>query len=161
MLYSFFDEIIDECGMGRWNDRWTPGFAAKPHKTLKEFAVLEDEAVTTPAGTFENCRHIRFDLALNSYFGGKSECYYAEGIGIVKFMHQMKGNTTAIWQLTAYRGIGEGFYPIADGLYRKYEPDQIGDGYTAALEYTFDSDEKDTRVFRNAAGSQNRVDFQT
>ena len=73
----------------------------------------------------------------------------------------MSGNTAAIWQLTAYRGIGEGFYPIADGLYRKYEPDQIGDGYTAALEYIFDSDEKDTRVFRNAAGSQNRADFQT
>ena len=161
MLYSFFDEIIDECGMGRWNDRWVPGFAARPHKTLKEFAVLEDEAVTTPAGTFENCRHIRFDLALNSYFGGKSECFYAEGIGIVKFIHRMRGNTAAIWQLTAYRGIGEGFYPIADGLYRKYEPDQIGDGYTAALEYIFDSDEKDTRVFRNAAGSQNRADFQT
>ena len=76
MLYSFFDEIIDECGMGRWNDRWVPGFAAKPHKTLKGFAVLEDEAVTTPAGTFENCRHIRFDLALNSYFGGESECFF-------------------------------------------------------------------------------------
>ncbi len=160
MLYSFFDEIVDSCGMGRWSDEWVPGFTAKPKKPLKEFIVLEDETVTTPAGTFENCRHISFDLNLNFYFGGKSEYWYAEGIGFVKFTHKIDDNMTAVWHLTEYQGVGEGYFPISDGLYRKYEPDTIGNGYRASLEYTFDSDENGTYVFRNATGVQSRRDYE-
>ncbi len=160
MLYSFFDEIIRSCGLGIWSDKWMPGFNVKPKRTLKEFNVLENEAVTTPAGTFENCRHISFVLDMKSYFGGKSDCWYAEGIGIVKYIHLVDENTLAVWHLTEYKGVGEGYYPIADGLYRKYEPDNIGDGYSAALEYTFDSDENGTCIFRNATGNQNRADYE-
>ena len=127
---------------------------------MKEFTVLDDETVVTPAGTFENCRHISFDLDFNDYFGGKSECWYAEGIGFVKFTHKIDDNTTAVWQLTEYQGMGEGYFPISDGLYRKYEPDTIGNGYRASLEYTFDSDENGTCVFRNAAGVQSRRDYE-
>ncbi len=160
MLYSFFDEIVDSCGMGRWSDEWVPGFTAKPKNPLKEFIVLEDETVITPAGTFKNCRHISFDLNLNFYFGGKSECWYAEGIGFVKFTHKIDDNMTAVWQLTEYQGVGEGYFPFSDGLYRKYEPDIIGNGYRASLEYTFDSDENGTYIFRNATGVQNRRDYE-
>ena len=127
---------------------------------MKEFTVLDDETVVTPAGTFENCRHISFDLNFNGYFGGKSECWYAEGIGFVKFTHRINDNTVAVWLLTEYEGVGDGYFPIADGLYRKYEPADIGNGYRAALEYVFDSDENDTRIFRNATGNQNRAEYE-
>lgn len=160
ILYSFFDKIVDSCGMGRWSDEWVPGFTAKPEEPLSEFIVLEDETVITPAGTFENCRHISFDLDLNFYFGGKSECWYAEGIGFVRFTHKFDDGMAAVWHLTEYQGVGEGYFPISDGLYRKYEPDTIGNGYRASLEYTFDSDENGTYVFRNATGVQGRRDYE-
>ncbi|PWM65341.1 MAG: hypothetical protein DBX61_10475 [Clostridiales bacterium] len=160
MLFSSFDKIVDECGMGWWSDEWVPGFSAKPKSPLKEFTVLDDETVITPAGTFENCRHISFDLNFNDYFGGKSECWYAEGIGFVKFTHRINDDTVAVWLLTEYEGVGDGYFPIADGLYRKYEPADIGNGYRAALEYVFDSDENDTRIFRNATGNQNRAEYE-
>lgn len=160
MLYCFFDSIVNSCGFGFWSDEWVPGFIAKPQKPLKEFVVLEDDTVITPAGTFKNCRHICFDLDLTSYFGGKSDCWYAEGIGFVKFTHRIDDHTMAVWQLTEYTGVGEGYFPVVDGLYRKYEPDCIGDGYRAALEYTFDSDEQDTCVFCNITGVQRRSDYE-
>lgn len=160
MLYCFFDSIVNSCGFGFWSDEWVPGFTAKTQKPLKEFVVLEDDTVITPAGTFKNCRHICFDLDLTSYFGGKSDCWYAEGIGFVKFTHRIDDHTMAVWQLTEYAGVGEGYFPVVDGLYRKYEPDYIGDGYRAALEYTFDSDEQDTCVFCNITGVQRRSDYE-
>ena len=160
MLYSFFDDIVDSCGMGWWSDEWVPGFTAKPKKPLKEFTVLEDETVITPAGTFENCRHISFDLDFDFYFGGQSECWYAEGIGFVRFAHRIDENTKAVWPLTEYQGVGEGYFPIADGLYRKYKPEHIEDGYSAGLEYSFDSDENGICVFRNATGNQNRANYE-
>ena len=160
VLYGFFSSIVDSCGFEVWSDEWVPGFTAKTQKPLKEFVVLEDDTVITPAGTFKNCRHICFDLDLTAYFGGKSDCWYAEGIGFVKFTHRIDDHTMAVWQLTEYTGVGEGYFPVADGLYRKYEPDYIGDGYRAALEYTFDSDEQDTCVFCNITGVQRRSDYE-
>ncbi len=160
MLYSFFDCIVDSCGMGLWSDEWVPGFSVKPTEQIKEFKVLAEETVTTPAGTFHNCRHISFDLKQDSYFGGKSDCWYAEGIGFVRFTHEIDDNTVAVWQLTEYQGVGEGYFPIEDGLYRKYEPENIGNGFYASLEYTFDVDKNGACIFRNATGNQSRADYE-
>ena len=160
VLYVFFDSIVNSCRFGFWSDEWVPGFTAKPQKPLKELVVLEDDTVITPAGTFKNCRHICFDLDLTSYSGGKSDCWYAEGIGFVKFTHRIDDHTMAVYQLTEYTGVGDGYFPVADGLYRKYEPDCIGDGYRASLEYTFVSDEQGTCLLRNATGVQRRSDYE-
>ncbi len=160
MLYSFFDKIVESCGMGVWSDKWVHGFSLKPSTAIKSFEVLEDETVITPAGRFENCRHISFHLDYNYYFGGQSECWYAEGIGFVKFTHKINSNVTAVWYLTEYKGVGEGFFPTDDGLYRKYEPEQIGNGFRAALEYHFSVDAKGANLFRNATGVQARTDYE-
>ncbi len=160
MLYSFFDEIVYCCGMRYWSDKWTPGFTMKPVKGLVSFEVLNDETVTTSAGTFENCRHINFELNFNSYWGGKADIWYADGIGFVKFVHKTKDKVDAVWQLTEYKGKGCGYFPIDDGLYRKYEPENLGDGYHAALEYTFVDGENGISLLRNATGTQDRENYE-
>ena len=35
MIYSFFDSIVDTCGLGLWSDKWIPGFTAKPVHPVK------------------------------------------------------------------------------------------------------------------------------
>ena len=65
-----------------------------------------------------------------------------------------------VWELTEYRGKGEGFFPIADGLFRRYEPSSLGHGYHASVEYTFDEDENGIVVFRNALGTQDRKNYE-
>ncbi len=160
VLYSFFDLMVSYCKMGYFSDEWIPGFTKEESKEFKFFKVLDNETVITPAGSFDNCRHISFELAQNDYFGGQSECWYALGIGFVKFVHKSGDNINAVWSLTSYDGIGEGYFPTSDGLFRRYEPENLGEGYHASLEYTFDSDESGTVLFRNAYGTQDRADYE-
>ncbi|MBQ3862038.1 MAG: hypothetical protein II779_16055, partial [Clostridia bacterium] len=62
------------------------------------------------------------------------------------------------WELTAYRGTGAGYFPLDDGLIRRYEPaDQpLPDGYRGWVEYTYSTDETGTVIFKNASGTQDR-----
>ena len=70
------------------------------------------------------------------------------------------GKLDCIWELTDYRGRGEGYFPTDDGLFRRYEPTELGDGFHGSVEYTFDTDENGTVMFRNALGTQDRADFE-
>ena len=67
---------------------------------------------------------------------------------------------TSHWELTDYRGVGEGFFPLDDGLFRRYEPMGLVRGCHGSVEYTYDSDETGTVIFKNATGVQDRDEYE-
>ena len=89
-----------------------------------------------------------------SYRGGKKVYYFAEGIGIVRTENEYCGGArTAVYELTFFEGVGEGFMPLADGLVRRYEALDLTDGFVGAVEYTYVVDEDgDTVVFADRTG---------
>ena len=95
------------------------------------------------------------------YRGGKFDYWYANRIGIVKMLHYLsESDTDCIWQLTDYKGTGAGFFPTDDGLFRRYEPQKLGNGWHGSVEYTFDTDETGTVIFKNALGTQDRTNYE-
>ncbi len=63
-----------------------------------------------------------------------------------------------MWELTECRGKGEGYFPLRDGLFRRYVPSfqPLLDNYRGWVEYTFSTDKTGTVIFKNAAGVQTR-----
>jgi len=172
VLYSFLYDILYDAAGTIWSDEWVPGYHDERNvprwgkSNHLVFDVLDDETVKTKAGTFENCRHIAFDLTGPDggygYRGGRMEYWFAPEIGIVKFFHPYGDDNKleCIWELTDYRGKGEGYFPTDDGIFRRYEPTEIGDGWHGSVEYTFDEDENGTVLFRNALGTQDRANYE-
>ena len=171
LLYNFLYDILYQATGYVWNDEWVPGYETeKDYKYYHDINVhlrlkiLPEETVTTPAGIFENCRHVYFELdgltGGAAYRGGKMNYWFAPDVGIVKFSSIYdNGKVEGFWTLTDYRGTGEGYFPVADGLFRRYEPVNIGSGLIGSVEYTFDEDETGTILFRNAYGTQKREDY--
>lgn len=167
VLYNFLYDILHDAADCVWSDEWVPGykFEKNGQYPTKDFCVLDEESVTTPAGTFEDCRHITFERqglkGGAAYRGGRFDYWFAPGVGIVKFSHPIgKENVENIWQLTEYLGTGDGYFPIDDGLFRRYEPHTLGNGWHGSVEYTFDKDEGGTVMFRNALGTQDRAEYE-
>lgn len=173
ILYNFLYDILNEAAGCLWSDKWIPGthFETEKNETQYNnskthliFDVLPDESVAVPAGTFQNCRHILFDrqgLAGGwGYRGGKMEYWFAPEVGIVKFSRPVNETVDNSWQLTDYRGRGDGYFPVADGLFRRYEPAKIGNGWHGSVEYTFDEDKTGIVLFRNALGTQDRANYE-
>ena len=155
-----------------WSDDWKPGYEFErefvywgEYEVKLRFYVKDDETVTTPAGTFENCRHIRFDLAglLNGWMvdlrGSWMDYWFAPGIGIVQYFRLIFNKIDMFWQLTDYKGTGEGYFPVRDGLFRRYEPTDIKMGYHAMAEYTFLETETGIDVVRNSRSYRDRADY--
>ena len=77
-----------------------------------------------------------------SYRGGKKAYWFAEGIGIVRTENSYCGGIkTAVYELTSYEGKGEGYMPIADGLFRRYDALGLTDGFVGAAEYAYVADD--------------------
>ncbi len=168
VLHSFFDEILYESLGAIWSDEWVDGYAVDEQKygrrTVKCFTVTGGETVTTPAGTFEDCRHIRFVMEFDrpgySYMTGWSNYWFAPGVGIVKYTHPINDERDVLWELTDYRGTGEGYFPVADDLWRHYEPADLSEGWHAYVEYTFVVDEDGALILRDAKGTQDRAEYE-
>lgn len=172
VLYSFLYDILCDAAGCVWSDEWVPGYHDERNvprwgkSNHLVFDVLDDESVKTKTETFENCRHVKFDLTGPegglAYRGGKMEYWFAPEIGIVKFSRPYgdDGKLDCIWELTDYRGKGEGYFPVADSLFRRYEPTELGNGWHGSVEYTFDEDETGTVLFRNALGTQDRANYE-
>ncbi|MDD4774252.1 MAG: RNA polymerase sigma factor, partial [Eubacteriales bacterium] len=99
-------------------------------------------AVETGAGTFEDCMKLSLDISgLDEgleYRGGKKDYYFAPGIGIVRTVSRYAGDTmTAVYELSAYEGTGEGYMPFCGGMTRYYEALDLTDGYIGSAEYTY------------------------
>ena len=173
VMYNDLYSILDETMGCMWSDEWVPGYSSQANnsryysnKTSVSMSVLEDEDVTTPAGEFKNCRHISFErkglTGGLAYRGGKMQYWFAEGVGIVKFLvhYYFDESKTAVWELVRYDGEGDGFFPAADGMLRRYEPKNLGNGWHGSVDYIYDGERDDIIILRNATGTQNRENFE-
>ncbi len=164
VLYSFLMSILQDATGCLWSDEWVDGYTFAEKKidnyVTKDFKVTGGETVATPAGTFENCRHIKFDFKAWGYFSGRSDYWFAPGVGVVKFEHPFGEGQCALWHLTDYRKTGEGYFPISDGMFRRYEPDSLGDGWHGSVEFTADEEDGKIVVFENTLGTQDRANYE-
>ena len=168
LLYSFmFDRLQDDLGT-LWSEEWVPGYHME-RKGINAWYpdvkivmdVLEDETVEVASGRFENCRHIvytaeGFEGGMN-YGNGKKQFWYAPGVGVVRFETDFWfGAHTSVWELVNYRGVGEGYFPIIGGMFRRYEPVDISGPWHGALEHTYVEDESGVLVLHNGIGLMDR-----
>jgi hypothetical protein len=152
LLHNDIYGILQDAANCLWSDEWRIGASpiveyTKWDRTVKTKIVCEDGGtVTTKAGTFENCLKLSLDIGgMNdgwSYRGGKKAYWFAEGVGIVRTENGYCGGIkTSVYELTSYKGTGEGYMPIADGLERRFDALGLTDGYIGAAEYTYVADE--------------------
>ena len=140
--------MLEAAGDGLWRDEWIPGFKADLDYMLwlavpvqSSVEIGEDEEVTTPAGRFEACRRFTADAKneIITRWAGHIEAWFAPGIGPVKILHRTE-RIESVWELTEYRGTGEGYFPAQTGFFRRYEAKDLPDGYRASVEYTLLAD---------------------
>ena len=83
---------------------------------------------------------------------------YAPGVGVVRFETDFWfGAHTSVWELVSYRGVGEGYFPIIGGLFRRYEPVDISGPWHGALEHTYVEDESGVLVLHNGIGQHGEL----
>ena len=164
ILYNDILGILQDAANCLWSDEWQIGAApiveySKWDRDVKTQITCEDGGtVVTKAGRFENCFKLCFDIEGMtdgvSYRGGKKAYYFADGIGIVRTENVYAGGArTAIYDLTAYEGVGEGFMPVEDGFMRRYDAIGLTDGFSASAIYTYVADEDgDIVVFADRKG---------
>jgi len=164
ILYNDILGILQDATNCIWSDEWRVGATpiveyTKWSRDVRTQITCEDGGtITTKAGNFENCFKLCLDIGGMadgwSYRGGKKVYYFAQGIGIVRTENEYcSGARTAVYELTSYEGIGEGFMPLADGLVRRYDALNLTDGFVGAVEYTYVADEDgDIVVFADRTG---------
>ncbi len=168
---NFLYQIADFALGGLWSDKWIPGYSEE--RKFKQYdmdvsgiiAVGEDETVETPVGTFPACRHLAADMRGGvSYWSGHTEFWYAEGVGLVKFLRTVtecgEPWRNAVWLLTESSGTDTGYFPAADGLFRKYEAQNLENGYHGSVEYTYLEDEQGLTIYKAAFGTQDRAEYE-
>lgn len=164
ILYNDILDILQDATNCIWSDEWCVGATpiieyTKRSRDVRTQITCEDGGtITTKAGTFENCFKLCLDIGGMtdgwSYRGGKKVYYFAEGIGIVRTENEYCGGArTAVYELTSYEGVGEGFMPLADGLVRRYDALDLTDGFVGAAEYTYVADDEgDIVIFADRTG---------
>jgi hypothetical protein len=58
--------------------------------------------------------------------------------------------------LTAHEGDGEGYFPMKDGFFRRYEAQGLENGFHGAVEYTCVEDMQGMTLFKDALGTQDK-----
>lgn len=154
-----------------WSDEWVSGYHAEGEWTEYDYSkvhwkldVSEAGTVETAAGKFGGCLCVAIwsDIGVGlKYMAGCKEYYYAPGVGIVKYVTHFSEDgepeEALPYELTEYRGTGEGFFPIEDGMFRHYEAIGIGQGCTASLELSYSVEgDNDIVIFSDATGLQQR-----
>ena len=164
ILYNDILGILQDATNCIWSDEWRVGATpiveyTKWSRDVRTQITCENGGtITTKAGTFENCFKLCLDIGGMkdgvSYRGGKKVYYFAKGIGIVRTENEYcSGARTAVYELTSYEGVDEGFMPLADGLIRRYDALNLTDGFVGAVEYTYVADEDgDIVVFADRTG---------
>lgn len=170
ILYNDVLGILQDATNCIWSEEWCVGASPLVEYLLwgnygiKTQITCEDGGtITTKAGTFENCLKLCLDIRGMedglSYRGGKKVYYFAEGVGIVRTENEYCGGAkTAVYELTAYEGTGEGYMPMAEGLVRRYDALDLTDGFVAAAEYTYVADGNgDIVIFVDRTGIRNTL----
>ncbi len=147
-----------------WSDEWlktTEGCVCRDcygQKLTTPFTIQRIGSVTTPAGTFDDCIELSFNGKYWTgglrYRGGYKDYTFAPGVGIIRLVSRYKKDNPYL--LTAYQGTGEGYMPVADGMMRRFEAQNMTEGHTAFAEYRFvKNDNGEMVVLENRAGYQN------
>ncbi len=167
VLYNDIIGILQDAANCIWSDEWCVGVSpiveyTKWDRTVKTQITCEDGGtITTKAGTFENCFKLCLDIGGMDggwrYRGGKKVYYFADGIGIIRTENEYcSGARTAVYELSSYEGVGEGFMPVEDGFVRRFDALNLTDGFVGAVEYTYVADEDgDVVVFADRTGIRN------
>jgi hypothetical protein len=133
------------------SDKWHSGYREALKVDIWDYQLITDIScddagtVTTSAGTFENCLRVTLDVkgykSAWLYRGGKMAYYFAPGVGIVRAEHNYKDDTlTSVYELTECGGAGDGYMPIADGLYRRYDAIGLTEGCKGSVGLTCAAD---------------------
>lgn len=166
LLHNFLLEELSNCG-AVWDDDWKPGYSGEKisykygEKITAAIHCEDGGAVTTAAGTFENCLKVTVDFSgfsesLN-YMNGKKEYLFAKGIGIVKCIHHIGW---AVYELTDYEGTGEGYMPLEDGISRHYEGVDFPDGMRGSVDFVCATDDLGQLIMIvDQLGQQSREDW--
>ncbi len=169
LLCNHIYSILEDAGKYFWNDEWKKGadllveYLIYDRDNLKNtISCTDGGTVTTKAGTFENCMKITFDISGMAqglkYRGGNKEYYFAEGIGIIRAVNNLDNLQKAVYELSYYEGVGEGYMPISGGLVRKYEAVGLTDGFYGATEYTYvEDDDGNIVIFADKTGIKNKL----
>jgi len=145
--------ILQDATRAIWSDSWRIGASMQVEythygdtKVKTEIRCVDGGTVTVKGGCFENCLTLILDTVGFTeglaYRAGHREYTFAPGIGIVRAVF---GDDTApfktVYELAEFIGEGEGYQPIRDGLYRRYEALNLTDGFEAGVSYTHVADE--------------------
>jgi len=164
---NFLYDIINENAGCLWNDEWKPGYTAERTHTggsrtevSDKISVTVPDSTETPVGVFHNCLRVTVDSTGNTngfgYRDGIQHIDYVPGIGIVKVEILLK-NYDFTYALTEYTGTGEGYFPLADGMKRKYMLIDGPDHLLAGVEYTYvKDDDGGLRMLADQIGLQKR-----
>ena len=157
-----------------WSDKWIAGTRLTEEFILWERYCIHTEitceveaSVDTAAGHFENC----LKLSLNTsgfdngpdYMNGRKEYYFAEGIGIVKVNNYYCHDAMcAVYELSNYKGKGQGYMPFAGGIVRRFDAVNLTDGHVAWAEYTCVAEEEgEIVIFSDICGIKKKSDIIT
>ncbi len=139
LLHNFVYEILQNNLGAIWDDAWLTYTDTEEelehHRSAtgndgKEFIgyakVRRGVTVETTLGTFENCLHLRVRTSQNdgpgwAYMSSDKDYYFAPGIGLVRIVTYVTSyEDFRVYDLTAYKGEGEGYMPIREGMERHY-----------------------------------------
>jgi len=169
LLFGDILGILQDAANYIWSEEWQIGTAHTVeyikwgYGIQTQIACEDGGTVTTKAGAFPNCLKLTMNITGWTdgldYRNGKKVYYFADGIGIVRTENEYcDGAKTAVYELTAYEGVGEGFMPMADGLVRRYDALNLTDGYVGAVEYTYAADEEgNILIFKDQTGIRNKL----
>jgi len=167
LLFNDILGILQDGAGCLWSNEWHVGAETTASFLLWEqypiktnIVCTASDPITTAAGCFDDC--IKLSLEIDgfekgsglAYRAGKKEYYFARGIGIVRTVNEYaQGARRAVYELTSYTGTGEGYMPISDGMLRRYDAQELTDGYVGAAEYEYASDEDgEIVIFANRTG---------
>lgn len=167
ILFNDILGILQDATNCIWSDEWRIGaspiveYTNYSNEINTKIVCEEGGCVKTKAGRFDNCLKLSLDVdGMDGgllYRAGKKVYYFANGVGIVRVENEYSsGARTAVYELTSYTGTSDGYMPLADGLWRRYDAVGLTDGFVGAAEYTYVADDEgDIVIFEDRTGIKN------
>ena len=172
LLHAFLLEIWPQAaGNCLWDDKFVPGYCEKKDEDSiygntihRELTVCADEDITTAAGKFTGCRHIHVQLdGLPwgfAYQGGNMDFWFAPGVGLARYSRATDSERDNVFDLVSYTGIGEGYFPVEAGLFRRYEPTDLRYGWHSFVEHTYEEQDGKVNIIYNILGTRDRKEYE-
>ena len=152
VLFNYvYDFLLDNFGCV-YSDQWVPGFRTVKEQydfygEIEKTELMCEDAgtVKVACGEFDNCLRVTINttgkLKYHDYYGGRKTYIFAKGVGVIRTENSYAENILcAVYELTEYEGTGEGYFPLADGMHRRYELMNPERNYVAYTDYTYVAD---------------------